>query len=347
MNNPLVSIIVPVYNVGPYIEACIRSVMRQTYDGPMECIIVDDCGTDDSMAIVEKVIEDYNGPITFKILHHTHNRGLSAARNTGMDVATGEYIFFLDSDDELTDDSIEKLVYPLKDEKFDIVVGDLKRINKNADQVPSMFKLKLPDKTLLRNEDVLNAFLNGRQWYVLAQNKLYSNALIKRYKLKFKEGIIHEDVLWSFLVACYAKSLYAVRDITYLYKERNGSITDVLDKKKSADSYRITVKEMGRFVKTNKLFNSIVYQHLQNYLNTVLRMYHDSFPDFEETYKDLRPYTKYGIKNCLKYNGMNIRCNVRDLHYLFPINIAPYWLFYIYFCLNKYKNKCLKLFRIR
>ncbi len=76
MNKPSVSIIVPVYNVAPYVEDSIRSVMRQTYDGKMECIVVDDCGTDDSMSIEEKVIEDYNGPITFKILRHTHNRGL-------------------------------------------------------------------------------------------------------------------------------------------------------------------------------------------------------------------------------------------------------------------------------
>ena len=86
-----VSIIVPVYNVAHYIEDCLRSVMRQTYKGSMECLVVDDCGTDDSMSIVERMIAEYDGPIQFKILRHEHNRGLSAARNTGTMQATGDY----------------------------------------------------------------------------------------------------------------------------------------------------------------------------------------------------------------------------------------------------------------
>lgn len=85
----LVSIIIPVYNVAPYIEDCLRSVMRQTYAGPMECLIVDDCGTDESIHIAERLITEYNGPIHFDILHHNHNRGLSAARNTGIENAVG------------------------------------------------------------------------------------------------------------------------------------------------------------------------------------------------------------------------------------------------------------------
>ena len=87
------SIIIPVYNVEPYIEDCLRSVMRQTYQGAMECLIVDDCGTDDSMAIAERTIATYEGPIVFQVLHHERNRGLSAARNTGTLAAKGDYLY--------------------------------------------------------------------------------------------------------------------------------------------------------------------------------------------------------------------------------------------------------------
>ena len=73
MNPPSISIIIPVYNVEPYVEDCIRSLLRQKYDGPMECIVVDDCGTDNSMAVVEQVVAEYNGPITFKILQQLQN----------------------------------------------------------------------------------------------------------------------------------------------------------------------------------------------------------------------------------------------------------------------------------
>ena len=71
-----VSIIIPIYNVALYIEDCLKSVMRQTYQGEMECLLVDDCGTDDSMAIAERMVGEYEGPIRFKVIRHERNRGL-------------------------------------------------------------------------------------------------------------------------------------------------------------------------------------------------------------------------------------------------------------------------------
>ena len=97
-----ISVIIPVYNVAPYIAACLQSVMRQTAQAALECILVDDCGPDNSMEVVNETLKSYNGPVDFKIVRHTQNRGLSAARNTGMAAATGDYIYFLDSDDEIT-----------------------------------------------------------------------------------------------------------------------------------------------------------------------------------------------------------------------------------------------------
>ena len=87
-----VSILVPIYNVEKYIEKCLHSVMAQTYQGEIECIIVDDCGTDNSIAIAKRLIDGYNGPIEFRIIHHEHNRGLAAARNTAVAAAKGKFI---------------------------------------------------------------------------------------------------------------------------------------------------------------------------------------------------------------------------------------------------------------
>lgn len=87
-----ISVIIPIYNVEPYIEDCLKSVATQTcltQGVQLECILVDDCGKDQSIPICERFIDDYSGPIAFQILHHDHNRGLSAARNTGMQVAQG------------------------------------------------------------------------------------------------------------------------------------------------------------------------------------------------------------------------------------------------------------------
>jgi glycosyltransferase involved in cell wall biosynthesis len=111
----MVSVIVPVYQVSDYVERCIRSVMAQTYTD-IECIIVDDATRDDSIDKCEALIKEYDGPIQFRIIHHEQNRGLSVARNTGFDAANGEYVYFLDSDDYITPDCIEKLVSVVKDD---------------------------------------------------------------------------------------------------------------------------------------------------------------------------------------------------------------------------------------
>ena len=81
-----ISVVMPVYNVAPYVERCLLSVMQQTRPAE-ECLIIDDASTDNSIALCERLIANYDGPTRFTILHHDHNRGLSAARNTGTDAA--------------------------------------------------------------------------------------------------------------------------------------------------------------------------------------------------------------------------------------------------------------------
>ena len=118
---PYISILIPVYNVEPYIGRCIHSVMAQTYAGKMECIIVDDCGTDKSIAIAEQLITNYQGSISFTILHHAHNRGLAVARNTAVNAAKGEFIIHVDSDDWIEPNMVEELVMKQIETYADIV----------------------------------------------------------------------------------------------------------------------------------------------------------------------------------------------------------------------------------
>ena len=107
-----VSIIIPVYNVEPYIERCIESVLCQTYR-ELEVILVDDSSPDCSMDLARKCIDNSNrNKLDIIHLRHDHNLGLSAARNTGIEAATGDYLFFLDSDDWITDNCISLLVQP-------------------------------------------------------------------------------------------------------------------------------------------------------------------------------------------------------------------------------------------
>ena len=322
MSSPRVSIIIPVYNVGPYVEDCIRSVMRQTYAGPMECIMVDDWGTDNSMEIVERLIFEYNGPISFNILHHTHNRGLSAARNTGMDAASGDYLFFLDSDDILTDDCINLLVKPLGTEWYDMVLGDIEVCN----NVPlhSGLKLNLPDQTVLRNTEILNTYRT--EWNMLAQNKLYRSQFIKSTRLKYFEGLIHEDELWSFQTACLATSLVAVRSTTYLYRIREGSIVSQSKGEKKARNISVLIKEISRFAKESNHFNEHTFQIVNAFFYKVLKFYSTNKLEFEGKYRELRPFVKPSIPLLIQTHTFHLQRYIRDLHFYLPLFVAPYWL---------------------
>ena len=335
MNKPSVSIIVPVYNVAPYVEDSIRSVMRQTYDGKMECIVVDDCGTEDSMSIVEKVIEDYNGPITFKILHHTHNRGLSAARNTGMDAATGDYLSFLDSDDELTDDCIERLVEPLNKEWYDMVVGDASGYEKDETdhwRKTDFWELNISDNTLLRGTSILSTF--GKKWKWSAWSKLYRSDFVNSNCIRFKEGLLFEDMLWGFMIASLASSVYLLNHSIYLYKCRMGSITHPINKKIKIESLRVIVQEMGDFIVNNQINKVLSFPILNRFFSEVVDYYSNFLSCYVEVYKQLRIHVRINMKELMQVNQYHLRSYLHDLHYLLPVLIAPYWQYGIYHCLR-------------
>ena len=105
-----ISIIIPVYNIASYIEACMHSICRQTFRGNYEVIVVDDCGTDNSIVLAESILkQELPRNAVFQILYHAHNCGLSAARNTGNEVSQRKYTLYVDSDDQLTPGCLEKL----------------------------------------------------------------------------------------------------------------------------------------------------------------------------------------------------------------------------------------------
>ena len=210
----MISIIIPVYNVASYIEACIKSVMRQTYSGVIECLIVDDRGTDESIAIAGRMIEAYDGPIQFQILYHEQNRGLSAARNTGTEAAKGEYVYYLDSDDEITEDCIQKLLMPvLQDPTIEMVQGNSTALVKEHQS-----------SLVISNENVRECFYHKHQLLVYAWNKLIKRSFLTQNKLSFKEGILWEDSYWLFFLLKRLKNVYFIPDVTYLHKNRPGSI---------------------------------------------------------------------------------------------------------------------------
>ena len=221
-----ISIIIPVYNVGPYVEACIRSVMRQTYDGPMECIVVDDCGTDNSMAVVDRIISEYHGPISFKILHHDNNRGLSAARNTGIRYATGEFLMFVDSDDRVHDDFCKDAYYCAEHYQADLVMFSHVRIYREGERDFSKEYRYSTDgyKTQYELMDMMFEDEGTATW-----NKLYRKDLFDN--VSFPDGFLYEDEGTIYKLIMKASCIYYLDKVLYYHYYRPGSITTLNNQK--------------------------------------------------------------------------------------------------------------------
>ena len=321
-----ISIIIPVYNVEKYIEACLHSVMAQTYTGPMECILVDDCGQDNSMEVAEKVIDCYEGPIQFRILHHQHNRGLSAARNTGMEATDSDYIFFLDSDDTITSDSILLLAKPLDEEAYDLLVGETLTIGDDA--LHEYLRLKLDDGTVLRHGDIMGCYKT--KWNMVAPAKFYNRDFIRDFHLRFKEGIIHEDELWSFQVACVARSLRAVNHPVYNYYIRDNSITADSNKNnwKKIEAKKTIVGEMTAFLRERGIYSAPAYGIIQKFIEEILHAEKNDRERFRQSYLLLRKTTHFPWYYRLRAKGINLKSQIQQLNYFLPPQMGErykYW----------------------
>ena len=213
-----ISIIIPIYNVAPYVERCLYSALNQSYED-IELVLVDDCGTDNSMNIVSEVVEKYVGNKKILLFKYEHNLGLSAARNTGIKNATGDYLLFLDSDDEIPLNAVE-LLLEATNENPDFVIGNIKVLGSDK----FSFYFSIPSGVIQGNELILDSFIKDK-WYSMAVNKLIKKEFLLNHHLFFKEGILHEDELWSFILATKANKMSVVKDYTYHYYIRNDSIT--------------------------------------------------------------------------------------------------------------------------
>ena len=218
-----VSIIIPVYNVAPYVEECIRSVMAQTTDEPIECIIVDDCGTDNSMQIVRDVLKEYTGPIEFKTVIHEKNGGLSAARNSGIRIARGEYLYFLDSDDYISSNCISSLWKSvIEHPNVDVVYGKVETLPYKYNQY---YDLKA-NGAIQFSEDKAHIRNIHFRIYEIACGKLIRKEWVLKNNLYFKEGILNEDYEWHLRQYFFLNS-YAFNcdnTTTYFYIQRENSI---------------------------------------------------------------------------------------------------------------------------
>jgi len=237
-----VSIIIPVYNAKNFIADCMKSVVEQTFLGNIECILVDDCGQDNSIDLAQEFIESYSREnIIFKILHQDHNQGPSAARNRGISEATGDYIFFLDSDDKITPNCIGSLYARAKEYNLDYVQGSYKGDkNKFANtQILDINCLILDRKIIKRT------LLNYNLIPFTPHNRLVRRQMLLEHNLFFNEDIrVREDFLWMSFVAKYVERFGYYPETTYVRGYNEDSLTHNVNIEREIKGYRVLIETM-------------------------------------------------------------------------------------------------------
>ena len=264
--------------------------MRQTYAGPMECLIVDDCGTDESIPIAEYMIAEYEGPIRFEILHHDHNRGLSAARNTGMEKAVGDYIYFIDSDDEITEDCLEKMMAVAEAHpEVELVQGSFVRTRNGKDTIgPNEIRIM----HACSNDEVRICFYQYKQVFVAAWNKLMKRSLVRNNHLIFTEGLLYEDGPWTYFLLKCVKDAWFLSDITYLYKIRPNSIVTGTSRADATIHRLMGYHDMIQHISPDHVQQETEYYIMVFATYTLHRA--DGFPGLKDDY---RYYRQYALEN--------------------------------------------------
>lgn len=212
MNSPLVSVIVPVYNVAPYLEQCLDSIVNQTYRN-LEIILVDDGSTDESGAICDHYAEQ-DGRIQ---VVHKENGGLSSARNVGLDKMTGEWVLFVDSDDWIELNTLA-LLFEQKDERAEIVEFGTRQIFANGSS------LVVCCGEMLSGKQALMKCCSSDELRTAVWNKLYRTKIVDCYR--FIEGRCYEDSPFVVEVLSHIQTYQYIAEPLYNYRrERLGQIT--------------------------------------------------------------------------------------------------------------------------
>ena len=235
-SKPWLSILIPVYNVEAYLRECLESVMTQVMPG-VEIVALDDCSTDNSHQLLQDFAEDAIVPIT--ILRHDHNRGLSAARNTLLNNARGDYVWFLDSDDALHPGAIAELHQIVRRYSPDLVMCDFrvwreqqrwKHVWRGENHTATFAgaKQKLRTDPLKLFEGIYKA-RNLHIWSKISKRSLWGD------DLRFPEGRVMEDMVITPRLALRVHTYFYQPSVWVAYRQREGSILSSTNQKKIDD----------------------------------------------------------------------------------------------------------------
>lgn len=258
----LFSIIIPVYNVEEYLQDCLESVLNQSF-ADWEAICVDDGSTDGSLALLEQFAERDK---RMKVVRQA-NAGTAAARNTGMKAASGDYIFFLDSDDWLESNALQAIADNLNGEDVLCFSGrryfESEKAFRPADH--------LQEKRYENGMDYYNenALLNRDFAFVCVVLRVYERAFVVENNLFFDEDVSYEDNLWVPIVLSHAQTVTVISDALYVYRVREGSKMQEVSLKRKKDLMKVANRLAAFFIPKKGFEKTVVYRAITHHFQVV------------------------------------------------------------------------------
>lgn len=249
-----ISIIIPCYNVEKYIKECLDSILIQELK-EFEIICINDGSTDNTLEILNSYKEKYSN---IKIINQS-NKGLSTARNVGMKYAEGRYIYFVDADDFLSNDKALALIYnEAEKNKLDVLFFSFENFT-DDEEMKEKFKKHFLNKKrnevldeVLTGKEMLDYFINTNQYYVTVWIQLVRKEFLLSNEIKFCDGIIYEDNLYTLELLLTATRVKCIDNILYKKRIREGSIVTSKQSYDSIKSLLYTVIKMNDVISNNE-----------------------------------------------------------------------------------------------
>lgn len=302
----MLSIIIPIYNVEKYIARCVHSLMAQTLQD-IEYIFVNDASTDKSLQILESIIAEYPERQT-KIISHPKNKGLAAARNTGLDFARGSYIMHCDSDDWIDSDMCKVMYSYALSHASDIVITDVFKETENKTSI-------IKQEVAFDKENALRQLLRGElKGYNC--NKIIKKELYTNNELKYLDGInMWEDLIMMIQLFYYAKTIHYIPKAFYHYVQYN------------SNSY------------TNRITSTALLNMIDGV--TYIEKFFNNCGELTKYYKDLS-FIKLTVKQNLLMNTMGMQQRQWNViypesnPYIFSYKVMSlFWRIALYFAAHK------------
>ena len=318
-----VSIIIPVYNTKPYLEHCLQSVLQQTYKN-IEILLIDDGSTDGTAELCDRFAECY----TNIYVVHMENRGVSIARNTGLDIASGEFILFIDSDDTISNNYVESFVN--SSNGVDIIIGSIEDIYINSDG--NIYKYKVRKHKAPKQGKLFEEYYNLIDWIRGPVAKLYRKRIIDEYNLRFDESLsVAEDQVFNFSYYRYIQA-YRIQEQSvykYYHYDINTSLSTLLTEKAFLDDiFKLNLEY--NFLRDHYIgdFNVVYIHQLIQLIN--------KYTKFEGIHSIILSYKRIKKLAELKPLTVNRRVGRKKRIVTYLLIFKLYWIVAIYYW---FKNK--------